>query len=636
MTTVKEFIKEVNRVIRKCDYVAAQDVLDAARRAFPADLEIRYLLARVYADRGGMHHQIELLDLAMQLLADPGYEYAPGKLKQEKLCLEGRISKDKWRLLGGELHGNNLLQDAAQAYNLAFVESRRHSYFAAINAATLFFLFGNEGIGKRLAERVLALCAAKRGEQGGDYWIPATMGEASLLLRQEREAIHYYAMARKAALQDGAMNALASMLRQLRLIERILPVPEEVIQSATPLRPAVFVGHMFDHPSRPDARFPAVMATPVAEVIAQALERLQVGFGYSSLACGGDLLFVEELQKRSIHWCEIMLPFHEDDFLETSVAFAGESWLSRYALAKQRAISAPDSHFGCLTEEGYCGDSILFSYASMYLEGMAVIKARELGVEPIMLAVIDPLSHSIPGGAWDNLTRWKRNGRAVEMISLRDIPTSRPAILTLPARIPEETPPAAANPVIDKSARMPLLGRGYRQIKGLLFADIKGFSGLVENRTPSFFVNFLNVVSRILYQQPFHPVGWNTWGDGLFMVFDSIEDAGHFARHLREGVLHAKWEEFGLPEEIHIRIGLHAGPVLPAPDPLQGRMNYFGQHISLAARIEPIADDNICMTEHAASLLACESGSDLSSEYLGVRKLPKSGKEIRIYALRSK
>ncbi|MEO5347259.1 MAG: TRAFs-binding domain-containing protein [Magnetococcus sp. YQC-9] len=622
--------------MRKCDYVAAQDVLDAARRKFPDNLVIKYLLARVYAERGVMHQQIELLDRAMKELAGLGFEQASSELKQEIFCLEGRLFKDTWRLLGGEMHGNELLQKAAKAYNRAFLESGSLNCFAAINAATLFFLFGNEGIGKRLAERVLALCAEKTGKERDDYWVPATMGEASLLLRLEQEAVDCYALARKGALKAGAMSALASMLRQLRLIERILPVPEAVIQSATPLRPAVFVGHMFDHPARPDARFPAAMAAPVADAIAEALERLQIGFGYSSLACGGDLLFVEALQKRPTHWCDIRLPFLEDDFMETSVAFAGERWVSRYELAKRRAIAAPESHFGCLTEEGYCGDPVLFSYASMYLEGMAVIKARELGVEPIMLAVIDPLSHSISGGALDNLTRWKRNGRAVEMISLRDFQPLQPTIPTPPARIPEETTLVAANPVVGESERMPLLGRGHRQIKGLLFADIKGFSGLVETRTPSFFVNFLNVVSRILYQKPFHPIGWNTWGDGLFMVFDSIEDAGHFAQHLKEGVRKTQWAEFGLPDNIRIRIGLHAGPVLPAPDPLQGRMNYFGQHISLAARIEPIADDNICMTEHAAALLACESGSDLSSEYLGLKELPKNGKEIRIYALRSK
>ncbi|MEO5347475.1 MAG: DUF4071 domain-containing protein [Magnetococcus sp. YQC-9] len=171
-----------------------------------------------------MHQQIELLDRAMKQLADPGYEHALGKLKQEKLCLEGRISKDKWRLSGEEWQGNNLLQDAAQAYNPAFVESKGQNHFAAINAATLFFLYGNEGLGKRLAERVLALCAAKTGEAGGDYWVPETMGEASLLLGLEQKAVDSYALARQGALKEGAMSALASMLRQIRLIERILPV----------------------------------------------------------------------------------------------------------------------------------------------------------------------------------------------------------------------------------------------------------------------------------------------------------------------------------------------------------------------------------------------------------------------------
>ena len=67
------------------------------------------------------------------------------------------------------------------------------------------------------------------------------------------------------------------------------------------------------------------------------------------------------------------------------------------------------------------------------------------------------------------------------------------------------------------------------------------------------------------------------------------------------------WTEYGLPREMSIRIGLHAGPVFAGIDPITGTLNYYGSHVNRAARIEPVTvPGNIYVSEQFAALLTAE------------------------------
>src|SRR6185437_2205856 len=80
----------------------------------------------------------------------------------------------------------------------------------------------------------------------------------------------------------------------------------------------------------------------------------------------------------------------------------------------------------------------------------------------------------------------------------------------------------------------------------------------------------------------------STWGDGLYLVFATVQEAGLFALDLSDLVTGADWASRGLPENLSLRIALHAGPVYGCRDPITGTWNYTGTHVSRAARIEPI------------------------------------------------
>jgi hypothetical protein len=99
-----------------------------------------------------------------------------------------------------------------------------------------------------------------------------------------------------------------------------------------PRKVFLFSGHMIDSPDRNAPRFPAD-AEPVAHAaIARKLNDLGADtsdLAVCSGACGGDLLFAENVLARGVP-LEMYLPFDESSFLSTSVAFAGKRWVDRF------------------------------------------------------------------------------------------------------------------------------------------------------------------------------------------------------------------------------------------------------------------------------------------------------------------
>ena len=168
-----------------------------------------------------------------------------------------------------------------------------------------------------------------------------------------------------------------------------------------------------------------------------------------------------------------------------------------------------------------------------------------------------------------------------------------------------------------------------------LFADMVGFSKLTEQDAPSFFVNFLGKVARTIAANPVTPVFWNTWGDGLFVVFDDVGDGAEFELHLRDAVVGTDWAAVGLPVGTSVRIGMHAGPVFPALDPITQRQNFFGSHVNRAARVEPVtAPGSVYVAEQMASLLVASRTAAFACDYLGTMDLAKHFGASRVYRLR--
>lgn len=108
----------------------------------------------------------------------------------------------------------------------------------------------------------------------------------------------------------------------------------------------LFSGHMIDAPERKTPRFPPSEEPTAAREIGRVLRELSAGpqdIAICGGACGGDLLFAEAALVLGCR-LEIYLPFEEERFVETSVAFANHDWLQRFERALKSAALLEVAH----------------------------------------------------------------------------------------------------------------------------------------------------------------------------------------------------------------------------------------------------------------------------------------------------
>jgi class 3 adenylate cyclase len=329
------------------------------------------------------------------------------------------------------------------------------------------------------------------------------------------------------------------------------------------------------------------------------------------------LLFVEALLERGAE-VNLVLPFEREDFLATSVAFAGPMEVARFERAVARASSVA---YG--VRERYLGDESLFAYAGLLMQGAALLRASELESEPLLLAVVDAASPRRPGGSMDLLAGWTAQGLRAETIDLAALRAAHAGELPASDAAVVAAPPASRE------------GDLKREVRTMLFADMVGYSRLAEEDTPSFLAHFLGAIADVVAQAETPPQFVNTWGDGLFMVFDDVARGAEFALRLRDAVARCDWPARGLPRGTSIRIGMHTGPVFHAFDRLIRRQNYFGGHVIRAARIEPVvAPGAIYVSAELAFLLAARGASAFATDYLGATPLAKGHGSGVLYRLR--
>ena len=91
----------------------------------------------------------------------------------------------------------------------------------------------------------------------------------------------------------------------------------------------------------------------------------------------------------------------------------------------------------------------------------------------------------------------------------------------------------------------------------------------------------------------------------------------------------------GLPDTLRLRLGGHLGPVYELDDPVTDQANYYGAHVSRAARIEPITPEGcVYVTETFAAVLALHNASEFSCDYVGITEMAKHYGNLRMFLLR--
>lgn len=114
------------------------------------------------------------------------------------------------------------------------------------------------------------------------------------------------------------------------------------------------------------------------------------------------------------------------------------------------------------------------------------------------------------------------------------------------------------------------------------------------------------------------PIHVETWGDGLFLVFDEPIDAALAALALLEAHRAQDLRALGLPRSLGLRIGGHYGPVHLRTNPLTKTPAVMGAHVVVAARIEPdVAPGSVYVSEALAGALATFHGDKVRCGYVG-------------------
>ncbi len=571
-----------------------------------ANVVIAYLTA-LAAARGGA------LEIAADQIAQlRRLAIADKSLAANVESLAGRLAKDTYVEAVEPAAKAAALDQAIAAYLRA--DELSANAHARINAATLLAIRGRHGNDSASSEKSRALAASvEKDITHGDHWAEATLGEAAALLGKPGEALSHYGNAHRLA--DARFGDIASMRRQLQLLSGAIPGMGRLLAAVPGPTVIVFSGHMIDKPLRNQRRFPAEIETAVREEMRRTLSGMLPVIGYSQAACGGDLLFCELLLELGQE-LNIVLPFARDDYVTLSVAPGGADWRARF-----ERVCAEATSLTYATEERYLGDDCLFEHVSNLIQGLAFLRARTLAVAPLMLAVADPSQPGAIGGTLATLANWQAHKQAYRLIDLKVIRDAA----HLPALDLQVVAPA--------SASVPTAAG--RQIKFLLFADIKGFSRLPEEHFPAFFVTFLGMVPKILADCAIQPLEMSTRGDGLYMVFADADAAARFAWQLSQRVGAIDWPGLGLPDDTHVRVALHAGPVFVATDPVTGNLAHYGTHVTRAARIEPIvAPGQILVSEPFAAVLAAQANSSYACDLVGVEALAKGYADARLYRLR--
>jgi class 3 adenylate cyclase len=235
----------------------------------------------------------------------------------------------------------------------------------------------------------------------------------------------------------------------------------------------------------------------------------------------------------------------------------------------------------------------------------------------LQLAVWDGVETRGMAGTGFDVRTWRDAGRSLEVIT--------PVASTIS--------PAVAPAAVSTASRMPEAASGQRELKAMLFGDVRGFSKLTETQIPAFVSHLLGAFGDVLARYGEHVLYRNTWGDGLFVVLGDAPAAAQCALDLQAAMAAIDLPACGLPETLALRLGGHFGPVFETTDPVLHLTNYFGAHVSRTARIEPVTPPGeVYVTEQFAARLALQPNG-YACDYVGQIPAAKNYGTMRMYHL---
>jgi class 3 adenylate cyclase len=599
-------IDAVEQWLRQGEPLLAYNAVQEGLAVWPENLRLRQLRGLALARSGDIERANQLLcRLAAEGIADA-----------ETLGMLARTHKDlalgTTNAASFTFHLASAFRIYRQAYESACVKgSSGDAWYTGINAAAIAVLQGEVATARRIAGGVRDICIRAQADPSGanDYWLEATLGEAALILGDCADSFAHYARAAKLA--SGRFGDLASTRRQAELLAERLPERSVWISEVLKIPPiVVYMGQALDHPSAATLPLPIALERAIAAALRRRLEVLCPVAAYVSATCGSDILCLEAMQELGSE-THIVLPFPAEECHR--VNFAGSDWGERF----ERVRAAADS-VTVTSDHRARGSKATFEYTNFVLTGMARLRAQVLHTDLRGLAIRDDGPSARGRGAASSLMRlWQSQNVELEQVHLPELRDDPSAPSAMPAAfLSDESIPA-----------------GFaHEIRAMLFADAVGYSALSEDQTPNFITQFLGAVADLNARTAQRPEHVETTGDGLYMVFGSVRDAGNYALELNRLVTGTDWSTRGLPGGLNIRIALHCGPVYVGRNPVTGSPLYTGPHTSRTARIEPITPPGQVYASSAFAAVAAAIGVDsLVMRYVGRMPLAKGYGPLGLY-----
>jgi adenylate cyclase len=298
-----------------------------------------------------------------------------------------------------------------------------------------------------------------------------------------------------------------------------------------------------------------------------------------------------------------VLPFDAEQFVRTSVASAGEGWVTRFRRCLAKASSVTYGTLDASTED----TDALYAYGGQLAMGLALLRAGFLATQAVQLAVWDGKPARGVAGTGADVATWRKRKLVTDVIAIDDGGDKVPST-------PAPRPPSPMS------------------VKAILFGDIKGFSKLRERDVPKFVDYVLGACGRVI--DDCEVDARNTWGDGLYLVLPSADAAARCASRLQ--TMMRTLDPGPLGQQLGLRLAGHVGPVFDCYDAVTKQRSFFGSHVTRTARIEPVTPEGeVFVTEPFAAALAL-GDAEFTCDYVGDVPTAKGFGNLRMCVLKQR
>ncbi len=516
---------------------------------------------------------------------------------EDMMALGGRILKARALEHSGSERVRLALQ-AAEKY--AAAHARFGGTFSGINTASLYLVGGEIEQARSTALSVQNVLQSNSPKPGADaYYNMATAAEACLILGEHARAEQILADA--IPLDPHNYDAHASTIRQFEMILAATRQPHDWLNPFRPPKSLHFAGHLF---GLKDGRNPldSTAIYGLEKAVDDMLEGDRFGAAFGALAAGSDIIIAERLLEHGIELHAVQ-PCPDALFGDISLSPFGSDWQARFDVCINKAASVR-----FVSHDTTVCDDLTTAFASETAMGLAVLRADMLATTAEQLLVWDRKPTTGPSGTARDARLWRAAGRHSHIVPF---PFERTAV--------------AKTTIADP--------KNNRSLKAMIFADVKGFGQLSELQVPLFVEHVLAPLADVCGAADTSLSHSNTWGDGLFLVFDSVAAAAATAVNLQAAFQNIDLPATGLPNNLALRVGGHYGPVHSLNDPVLGQTGIFGREVTVAARIEPItAPGSIFVSEPFACALALADQFNFRCEPITAESIEGGG--ATLFALR--